>query len=99
MKMYNFNYCPLRFAHLVGNYRPGDPCPECGYGGEVDFVAYDDVNMNVPPYGSLPSDLEDISFVGLMHAGVRFRSSYDKHPSSAEDWTNAKDWNGDVGKM
>ena len=81
MDFYKFNYCPLRFVHPVGGYGPGNLCPECGY-GEPMFVP-DDVNYNVPPYGSLPSDIKDISFEGLFHADIRYFRGQENHPSNA----------------
>lgn len=56
MKFYPFNYCPFRYLHLVGGFGPTRPC-ECGYGTQTFDTIPDDVNYNVPTYGSLPSDL------------------------------------------
>lgn len=57
MKFYPFNYCPFRFMHLTGGFGPTRLC-ECGYGAQTFDSIPEDVNYNVPPYGSLPSDIE-----------------------------------------
>lgn len=54
MVFYNFNYCPRRNQHLI-RYNFNERCPDCGYGAETVLID-DNVNLNVPAYGSLPSD-------------------------------------------